>query len=834
MSDDEGPKTKIRQNQKPRHVPSFVVVKDDPIERLARSFATPEQTQDIMEHYEFGTIGLRRYAVTHQEEVDGYIEDFSKRSTRLTNDATDRTVVTVGFSGRKKRWTLCPSSDCIPKADKREKIVGQWKFLHLPPKGDELVVPKCVHEAYSEVVDDCCYFAATLCPQQTYCAKHSSQPGFINREWHAEHRHVHALADFLVFCDNMQKVRAVWRLVSVSQKYAGGPETAETNLINVMTKVLHHYRDRTSRSQSMNCVDPERPLGIEDYDLCLKNQSLNMCITGQNRMMKSMSPEELHQMGLNSQVMVPCHSMHQQAVGAHHQMGARGGMIVDQLQMPFGYASEHHTSLQNQLQQSGSLHVSTHPLQNGFQGQLVLNRPQFGFVPPGSLSPSMSTGSGQSVNHPHFQFHQHPQMMLMESVLPRISQQPGGEQWIFRHPQSPNRNPTQLIQHHGEHQSGTTSAQHEVLHCTSTMSSEMSPSSHQHHHVHPHHNLSYHGKCEAGNEESQDPHYLDQLKLDPSLKLEGSIKSEKIDKLESDNQQTQQHHLQVAAHQLGGSPNTLHSGLLPVCTTDHNGQQAVVMVNCFTQNGTQHILQATGTGSSPTDQYVLSGTQQELGIGSSSPEQTILEEAPELEARTVQLGGIMGPGDNSHIVDEHLTDDSGHPLNQIPSLTSHNELHDPSIKPEVNHPYHQQAHCDGDVGLAESQNGAQTPQYSVDVGAPQERAVMLSSPGLEEHQVVGEATEWMSRKRQRDDLVGVDPNNVPEAHEDGNSFDGQPSMIDMSTPPHLDEGGAPLLEEGMMSPLKQQRFSQSNFVTVFQKKPVFLNRFCQIRSKPFD
>eukprot|EP00923_Selenidium_pygospionis_P060225 GHVN01106032.1.p1 GENE.GHVN01106032.1~~GHVN01106032.1.p1 ORF type:complete len:148 (-),score=25.25 GHVN01106032.1:255-698(-) len=147
----------------------------------------------------------------------------------------------------------------------------------------------------------------------------------------------------------------------------------------------------------------------------------------------------------------------------------------------------------------------------------------------------------------------------------------------------------------------------------------------------------------------------------------------------------------------------------------------------------------------------------------------------------------MGPGDNSHIVDEHLTDDSGHPLNQIPSLTSHNELHNPSIK-----------------------------------------------PGLEEHQVVGEATEWMSRKRQRDDLVGVDPNNVPEAHEDGNSFDGQPSMIDMSTPPHLDEGGAPLLEEGMMSPLKQQRFSQSNFVTVFQKKPVFLNRFCQIRSKPFD
>ncbi|EEA05018.1 uncharacterized protein CMU_040880 [Cryptosporidium muris RN66] len=235
--------------QKPRHVPSFCSLSDSSINNfekgLFNQMSSDSEKEIISSHYEPGTIGLRRYAVTHQDEVDGYIFDFSKRSTRLANDSIDRTVVTVGFTGRKKRWTLCPSCDCIPKADKREKIVGQWKILYLPPKGGNLIVPRCVYEAYGDVVDDCNYFAATLCPQQTYCAKHSNQTSFLNRNWHYSYRHQFALQDYIVFCDHLQSIRLVWRLQTYRDKSKSREitaEVAEQTLINVMQRILEYSR----------------------------------------------------------------------------------------------------------------------------------------------------------------------------------------------------------------------------------------------------------------------------------------------------------------------------------------------------------------------------------------------------------------------------------------------------------------------------------------------------------------------------------------------------------------------------------------------------------------
>ncbi|KAH8584100.1 uncharacterized protein ELE39_002858 [Cryptosporidium sp. chipmunk genotype I] len=234
--------------QKPRHVPSFCGFSESMNinfeKELFEKVSNETERNIIISHYEPGTIGLRRYAVTHQDEVDGYIFDFSKRSTRLSNDTMDRTVITVGFTGRKKRWTLCPSCDCIPKADKREKIVGQWKILYLPPKGGNLMVPRCVYEAYGDVVDDCNYFAATLCPQQTYCAKHSNQTSFLNRNWHYSYRHQFALQDYVVFCDHLQSVRLVWKL-QVSKDHELNDitaEMAEKTLITVMQRFLEYAR----------------------------------------------------------------------------------------------------------------------------------------------------------------------------------------------------------------------------------------------------------------------------------------------------------------------------------------------------------------------------------------------------------------------------------------------------------------------------------------------------------------------------------------------------------------------------------------------------------------
>ncbi|OII71317.1 uncharacterized protein cubi_01792 [Cryptosporidium ubiquitum] len=295
-------KTPIHR-QKPRHVPSFCNFTDSMNinfeKELFEKVSNETERNIIISHYEPGTIGLRRYAVTHQDEVDGYIFDFSKRSTRLSNDTMDRTVITVGFTGRKKRWTLCPSCDCIPKADKREKIVGQWKILYLPPKGGNLIVPRCVYEAYGDVVDDCNYFAATLCPQQTYCAKHSNQTSFLNRNWHYSYRHQFALQDYVVFCDHLQSVRLVWKLQVSKDNELNDitAEIAEKTLITVMQRFLEYARvngmhnfflsapnpkynikDNSEESTPLNkaCIsDKDEKSNFESLQSCSSSESLS-------------------------------------------------------------------------------------------------------------------------------------------------------------------------------------------------------------------------------------------------------------------------------------------------------------------------------------------------------------------------------------------------------------------------------------------------------------------------------------------------------------------------------------------------------------------------------
>eukprot|EP00918_Siedleckia_nematoides_P092263 GHVU01202653.1.p2 GENE.GHVU01202653.1~~GHVU01202653.1.p2 ORF type:complete len:104 (+),score=4.82 GHVU01202653.1:162-473(+) len=92
------------------------------------------------------------------------------------------------------------------------KLYGEiyWKYMYLPPKGDDLVVPRRVQGAYQDIVDDCSYFAATICPQHTYYAKHSRQGLFLNHAWQYESRHLHALQDFTVFCD---QTLGTWRFL---------------------------------------------------------------------------------------------------------------------------------------------------------------------------------------------------------------------------------------------------------------------------------------------------------------------------------------------------------------------------------------------------------------------------------------------------------------------------------------------------------------------------------------------------------------------------------------------------------------------------------------------
>eukprot|EP01070_Trichotokara_eunicae_P004567 Trichotokara_eunicae@DN402_c0_g1_i2.p1 len=162
-------------SQKPRHVPSFCPLPEGSSSEIIETIKEVTSEVDycmIMDNYDIGTIGLRRYALAHQDEVDGYVHDVSRRSTKLQGDQQETVVVTIGFSGRKKRWTLCPSPSCIPKADRREKVVGQWKICSLRQVPDEdqkeqyiMCVPKFMFEAYGPIADkggmetDCSVFS---------------------------------------------------------------------------------------------------------------------------------------------------------------------------------------------------------------------------------------------------------------------------------------------------------------------------------------------------------------------------------------------------------------------------------------------------------------------------------------------------------------------------------------------------------------------------------------------------------------------------------------------------------------------------------------------------
>lgn len=234
--------------QKPRHVPSFCVLKKTYLEQLIHLIACPLDISTVFQRYELGTIGLRRYAVTHQDQVDSHIEDYSKSITRISNNGTERPIITLGFTGRSKRWTLCPSSKCILRANKRDKIVGQWKILRFSLDSLQFKIPDCIYKSYGPVADNDVYFAATVCPRQTYCSKHSNQATFMNPNWHYNSRHKYALQDILLFADPNQYIRAAWRLRTLNDKYKPGCEEAEKALIRVMNAVFRHIKNEARQN----------------------------------------------------------------------------------------------------------------------------------------------------------------------------------------------------------------------------------------------------------------------------------------------------------------------------------------------------------------------------------------------------------------------------------------------------------------------------------------------------------------------------------------------------------------------------------------------------------
>eukprot|EP00922_Rhytidocystis_sp_ex-Travisia-forbesii_P028072 GHVS01041214.1.p2 GENE.GHVS01041214.1~~GHVS01041214.1.p2 ORF type:complete len:360 (-),score=88.87 GHVS01041214.1:293-1372(-) len=297
---------------KPRHVPAFCDVGSSKLLDYFGSRCEGSADIDfILKFYRVGIIGLKRVQ-KDDNHVEGYIYDICRRSTKLAIEKKgmggyrvpreeeegtpggcggggrygggggahlkgggsdgvvmggDETIVeeaehwtaSIGFTNRSKRWTMCPSRVCCSSAVDRDKIVGQWKVLQLDPTGEKLAVPTAVKESYDGIMDDADYFVCTLCPQQTYHAKHQPQGSDVvfDKLWHFDRRYKYP-QDVLVFADDELITRIVWlsrytdevnetatrRCTSTSgvSKYNGDAERAEEMLLELMVKVMADIR----------------------------------------------------------------------------------------------------------------------------------------------------------------------------------------------------------------------------------------------------------------------------------------------------------------------------------------------------------------------------------------------------------------------------------------------------------------------------------------------------------------------------------------------------------------------------------------------------------------
>eukprot|EP00922_Rhytidocystis_sp_ex-Travisia-forbesii_P028068 GHVS01041209.1.p2 GENE.GHVS01041209.1~~GHVS01041209.1.p2 ORF type:complete len:344 (-),score=66.40 GHVS01041209.1:353-1384(-) len=297
---DHLPRSHANMNaSKPRHVPAFCDVGSSKLlEYFGSRCDGAGDIEFILKFYRVGIIGLKRVQ-KDDNHVEGYIYDICRRSTKLAIErkgmggyriprdeeegtpggryasckrnadgmvigvSGDEALVeevehwtaSIGFTNRSKRWTMCPSRVCCSSAVDRDKIVGQWKVLQLDPTGEKLAVPTAVKESYDGIMDDADYFVCTLCPQQTYHAKHQPQGSDVvfDKQWHYGRRYKYP-QDVLVFADDELITRIVWlsrytdevvedgAVATGVSKYNGEAEKAEEMLLEMMVKVMADIR----------------------------------------------------------------------------------------------------------------------------------------------------------------------------------------------------------------------------------------------------------------------------------------------------------------------------------------------------------------------------------------------------------------------------------------------------------------------------------------------------------------------------------------------------------------------------------------------------------------
>ncbi|CAD2105196.1 sporozoite and liver stage asparagine-rich protein [Plasmodium vinckei] len=171
----------------------------------------------------------------------------TNNNNNLRSDAKrNYSISSVGFSNRSKRWTICPSYICCNSALCRFKLTCNFKFLQFNHSNYSFNIPYAIYNCYKNLMNFYNYFTSTLCPQQTYLSKHSTQEHetIFNVYWHLLNTEKYKyIQNIILFLDNNLYTRAAWLLKKGYNMDDFEVQKAERKLIKLMLLVFKFTYD---------------------------------------------------------------------------------------------------------------------------------------------------------------------------------------------------------------------------------------------------------------------------------------------------------------------------------------------------------------------------------------------------------------------------------------------------------------------------------------------------------------------------------------------------------------------------------------------------------------
>ncbi|KAJ1611335.1 hypothetical protein OIY81_772 [Cryptosporidium canis] len=211
---------------KPRHVPDFVLISPDDVEKLLSSVTTLDERKTIMSNYELGTIVLRRLCISESSEIKAFMDSIQMRTTGKALESHERNIICLTFRGQPKRWVFCPCRSCLFKGKAHDKLMGHFKIMEQDAQTNKFQISKNVFDSYGVFMASCGYFAATFCPQQNY----SSHKVFIGPTISDLKGRIHDR--YILFINDSKVIHMAWRR---KQNYTFECEELLTNVMSKLT-----------------------------------------------------------------------------------------------------------------------------------------------------------------------------------------------------------------------------------------------------------------------------------------------------------------------------------------------------------------------------------------------------------------------------------------------------------------------------------------------------------------------------------------------------------------------------------------------------------------------